>query len=134
VLVHKQFRAGLRDLKGFERIWLIFWFHKAGPANLLVTPYRDTQQRGVFATRAPVRPCPIGISAVRLIRVRAGALHVADVDILDGTPLLDIKPYIPESDSYPTSKAGWFDKSKSRRRLADDRFQPPSRISKPSQR
>lgn len=134
VLIHEPFRVGLRDLDGFERIWLIYWFHKAGPANLLVLPYLHIQQHGVFATRAPARPCPIGISAVRLLHVHDGSLDVADVDILDGTPLLDIKPYVPESDSHPTSKAGWFDESKSRRRLADDRFERQASVRKPRKR
>jgi tRNA-Thr(GGU) m(6)t(6)A37 methyltransferase TsaA len=134
VLIHEPFRVGLRDLDGFERIWLIYWFHKAGPADLLVIPYLDTQQRGLFATRAPARPCPIGISAVRLLHVREGSLDVADLDILDGTPLLDLKPYVPESDSHPTSKAGWFDESKSRRCLADNRFESQCRITKPNKR
>lgn len=124
MLIHKPFHPGLRDLDGFERIWLINWFHKAGSASLFVTPFLDTHQRAVFSTRAPARPCPIGISVVRLLRMRAGILYVADVDILDGTPLLDIKPYVPESDSHPTKQAEWLDESKTRRRLAKDQWMP----------
>jgi len=120
--VKPQFWAGLRDLAGFERIWLIYWLHRAPGSTLLVTPFLDQQQRGVFATRAPTRPSPIGISAVRLLRIEKGILEVLDVDMIDGTPLLDIKPYVPEFDSYPGSKAGWFEESASRQRLADDRF------------
>jgi tRNA-Thr(GGU) m(6)t(6)A37 methyltransferase TsaA len=122
VRVDARFRAGLRDLEGFERIWLVYWFHKAPAPALAVTPFLDQRQRGVFATRAPARPTPIGISAVRLIQVEGCVLEVADVDIIDGTPLLDIKPYVPEFDSYPASKAGWFDGSNSGVELADDRF------------
>ena len=122
VRVHEEFAKGLQDLAGFERIWLIFWLHKARQGDLLVTPFLDKTPRGVFATRAPARPTPVGISAVRLIAVRGTVIEVAEVDMLDGTPVLDIKPYVPEFDSYPSSKAGWFDESKSRRRLADDRF------------
>ena len=122
VLVHEPFREGLRDLDGFERIWLLYWLHQAPPPTSLVTPFLDKQQRGIFATRAPARPIPIGMSSVRLLRVRDGLLEVAEIDIVDGTPLLDIKPYVPEFDCYAASKAGWFDQSKSRRRLADDRF------------
>jgi tRNA-Thr(GGU) m(6)t(6)A37 methyltransferase TsaA len=122
VRIEPRFQAGLKDLAGFERIWLIYWLHKAPESSLLVTPFLDRQQRGLFATRAPARPSPIGISAVRLLAVREGVLEVADVDMIDGTPLLDIKPYVPEFDCYPNSKAGWFDESNSKRRLADDRF------------
>jgi tRNA-Thr(GGU) m(6)t(6)A37 methyltransferase TsaA len=122
VRVKPQFWTGLKDLAGFERIWLIYWLHGAPGSALLVTPFLDEQQRGVFATRAPVRPTPIGISAVRLIGIEQGTIDVADVDMIDGTPLLDIKPYVPEFDSYPGSKAGWFEESDSRQRLADARF------------
>lgn len=131
VIIQEPFRGGLQDLDGFERVWLVYWFHKAPPARLLVTPFLDTHRRGVFATRAPARPCPIGMSAVRLLRVRGGVLYVEDVDILDGTPLLDIKPYVPELDCYPASKAGWLNESKSRRRLADERFQSQPLVRKP---
>ncbi len=123
VRVREEFAKGLQDLAGFERIWLIYWFHKAPAARLLVTPFLDEAQRGVFATRAPARPIPIGISAVRLLGIRGGVIDIAEVDILDGTPVLDIKPYVPEFDSYPSSKAGWLDESNSRRRVADDRFE-----------
>jgi tRNA-Thr(GGU) m(6)t(6)A37 methyltransferase TsaA len=129
VRVELQFHAGLKDLAGFERIWLIYWLHKAPVASLLVTPFLDRRQRGVFATRAPARPSPLGISAVRLLAVQEGVLEVADVDMIDGTPLLDIKPYVPEFDCYANSRAGWFDESNSKRRLADDRFDstPPGK-------
>lgn len=123
VRVEPGFLAGLKDLGGFERIWLVYWLHRAPAADLLVTPFLDTLRRGVFATRAPARPSPIGMSAVRLLEVReGGVLEVADVDILDGTPLLDIKPYVPEFDSYPGSRAGWFDESRSEQSVADERF------------
>jgi len=123
VRVDPRFREGLKDLEGFERIWLLYWFHRAPAPRLLVTPFLDTQTRGIFATRAPARPCPIGMSAVRLLSVgEDGVLEVADVDIVDGAPLLDIKPYVPEFDCHPGSRAGWFDQSKSQNRLADGRF------------
>ena len=120
--VKPQFWAGLKDLAGFERIWLIYWLHRAPGSSLLVTPFLDQRQRGVFATRAPTRPSPIGISAVRLVAIEEGVLQLLDVDIIDGTPLLDIKPYVPEFDAYPASRAGWFDDSNSRCAIADDRF------------
>jgi tRNA-Thr(GGU) m(6)t(6)A37 methyltransferase TsaA len=127
VRIEPQFWPGLQDLAGFERVWLIYWLHRQPASSLVVTPFLDKQPRGVFATRAPARPTPIGMSAVRLIGIQDGVLEVADVDILDGTPLLDIKPYVPEFDSYPASKAGWFDESKSQSRVADDRFREPVR-------
>jgi len=125
VTVFEEYRAGLKDLEGFERIWLLYWFHQAREPRLLVTPFLDQEERGLFATRAPCRPNAIGISSVRLLRVEGTVLEVADVDILDETPLLDIKPYVPEFDCYEVKKAGWLDQSPSRRRLADGRFSPP---------
>lgn len=128
VRVEPHFWPGLQDLAGFERIWLIYWLHRQPGSVLVVTPFLDQQPRGVFATRAPVRPTPIGISAVRLIGIEEGVLEVADVDMVDGTPLLDIKPYVPEFDSYPASKAGWLDDSNSKSRLADERFRDKAPI------
>ncbi len=122
VRLEPRFREGLKDIAGFERIWLVYWLHKAPEPGLLVTPFLDHHQHGLFATRAPARPSSIGFSAVRLLGVHDNVLHVADVDMVDGTPLLDVKPYVPEFDCYPNSKAGWFDESDSRRCTADDRF------------
>ena len=133
VRLEPRFQAGLQDLAGFERIWLIYWLHKAPGSSLLVTPFLDQRQHGIFSTRSPARPFPIGISAVRLLAVQDGALEVADVDMIDGTPLLDIKPYVPEFDCYPASKAGWFDESNSDRRLADARFDATSPDKGPEQ-
>ncbi len=123
VHLNKSYREGLRDLEGFARVWLIYWLHQSAGARLMVTPFLDQKQRGIFATRSPSRPVAIGISAVRLLAVQGSSLVVADVDMLDGTPLLDIKPYVPEFDSHPGSRAGWFDKSRASRCLADDRFE-----------
>jgi tRNA-Thr(GGU) m(6)t(6)A37 methyltransferase TsaA len=128
VRIDPRFRQGLKDLEGFERIWLLYWFHRTPAPRLLVTPFLDTQERGVFATRSPCRPSSIGLSVVRLLAVGEDCLEVEDIDVVDGTPLLDVKPYVPEFDCYPESKAGWFDESVSRRRLADGRFcdDPPA--------
>jgi tRNA (adenine37-N6)-methyltransferase len=123
VRIKPEFRAGLVDLQGFERIWLVYWLHTAPEPAMTVAPFLDQRQRGIFATRAPARPCPIGISAIRLLSVTDGIIDVAGVDMVNGTPLLDIKPYVPEFDSHPNSRAGWYDESNSDRRLADDRFQ-----------
>lgn len=119
--VYPEFADGLADLEGFERIWLLTWLHKSGPAKLRVIPYRDTVERGVFATRSPARPNPIALSCVRLERVDGNLLHIAGCDLLDGTPVLDIKPYSPDIDSFPGSKAGWWDAGNARTK-ADDRF------------
>ena len=133
VRVDPRFWPGLQDLAGFERIWLIYWLHKRPSSSLVVTPFLDQRPRGVFATRAPARPAPIGMSAVRLVGIEEGVLDVADVDMVDGTPLLDIKPYVPEFDSYPASRAGWFDQAESRERLADGRFEHTQAAASPEQ-
>ena len=105
-----RYTTALRDLEGFERIWLVCWFHRASSPELLVTPYMDDKTRGLFATRAPSRPNPIGISPVRLTGIRDNILDVEDVDILDGTPLLDIKPYVPHFDCFPDARYGWLER------------------------
>jgi len=128
VVVDDAFAPALVDIEGFERVWLIYWLHRAGPYKPLVVPYRDTREHGVFATRSPCRPNPIGLSVVRVVSRDGGRLKIEGIDILDGTTLLDIKPYIPEFDAYSSSRAGWFDERREDRRVADDRFHPrPSR-------
>ena len=122
VEVFDEYAEALDDLEGFERIWLIFWLHRARPHRLRVVPYRDTEERGLFATRAPSRPNPIGLSVVRLVGREGNRLLVEGLDILDGTPLLDIKPYVPKIDAHSGSKAGWFDAKSSTREVADGRF------------
>lgn len=109
-----EFIAGLpasayRDLEGFERIWLIFAFHRSEGWKAEVRPPRGGGKRSVLATRSPHRPNAIGLSAVRLLSVEAGALRVSGIDLLDGTPILDIKPYVPYADAFPGSRAGWID-------------------------
>ena len=116
---------GLRDLEGFDRLWLIYLFNHASEAQLVVRPYLDTTERGVFATRSPVRPNHIGISVVRLLHIEQNRLYVADVDMLDGTPLLDIKPYVPHYDYYPVQRCGWLDTVPDKPLVADDRFERP---------
>jgi tRNA (adenine37-N6)-methyltransferase len=122
VVLDEAFSDALDDLDGFERIWLIFLLDRAGPFKSHVVPYRDNKAHGTFATRSPCRPNPIGMSVVRLVRRQDRVLMIADVDILDGTPLLDIKPYIPVFDAHPNSHAGWFSSSDSKREHADSRF------------
>ena len=122
VEVFPQFQPALKDVDGFERIWLVYWFDRASEPRLQVVPFLDDVERGVFATRAPCRPNPIGLSAVRLVRIDDNVLHVSDVDILDGTPLLDIKPYAPRFDHFDVRRSGWLEHVGSDRKTADDRF------------
>jgi tRNA (adenine37-N6)-methyltransferase len=121
VEVFPEFAPGLRDLDGFERIWLLYWFDRAREAQLEVVPYLDTQTHGIFATRAPSRPNSIGHSCVRLMAVEGARLRVAELDVLDGTPLLDIKPYVPDCDVFPVERIGWYARARGSR-TADNRF------------
>jgi tRNA (adenine37-N6)-methyltransferase len=119
-----EFHAGLADLDGFSHLILIYHLHRASAMRLRVIPFLDTIERGVFATRAPVRPNPIGLSVVRLRSISAGTMEVENVDVLDGTPLLDIKPYVPDFDCFEVDSTGWY--ASSGRCLqegrSDDRF------------
>jgi tRNA (adenine37-N6)-methyltransferase len=99
----------IQDLKGFERLWLIFAFHLSEGWKSSVKPPRGGPKRGVLATRSPHRPNSIGLSAVRLVGIEGKTLHLRGVDLLDGTPVLDIKPYVPYADAFPDAKAGWID-------------------------
>jgi len=127
VVVDAGFEAALLDIEGFERIWLVYWFDRARPFQPEVIPYRDNRPHGLFATRAPSRPNPIGLSVVRLLAREDNVLRVQGIDILDGTPLLDIKPYVPNFDAFPDSKAGWLEEAREDRREADERFHGPDR-------
>jgi len=122
VTVREEYAPALADIEGFERLWLLYWFDRAGPFAPLVVPYRDDVPHGLFATRSPARPSAIGLSVVRLLERRGAVLRVADIDVLDGTPLIDIKPYVPQFDAFPGSKAGWCDRSGVDRTIADARF------------
>ncbi len=106
----RGFEQALRDLEGFERIWVVFVFHLNTSWRPIVkppVPPRDHERVGVFASRSPYRPNPIGLSCVRLTRVDGLALHIDEADLIDGTPVLDIKPYIPKADAFPDAAAGW---------------------------
>ena len=127
VEVFPEYAAGLQDLGGFERIWLVYWFDRAKEAELVVTPYLDTTPRGLFATRAPCRPNPIGLSAVRLLGISGSVLQVEGLDILDNTPLLDIKPYIPAFDAFEAKRIGWCGNAKGGSVAADGRFESGGR-------
>jgi tRNA-Thr(GGU) m(6)t(6)A37 methyltransferase TsaA len=120
-----EFKEGLRDLQAFSHIMLIYQFHKSKGYRLVCRPFLDEVKRGVFATRAPARPNPIGISIVKIKGICGNKIEVASLDILDGTPLLDIKPYIPRIDAFRTKRVGWVKKAlgkKKARLMADNRF------------
>jgi len=109
VEIYPEFEEGLSDLEGFSHLYLIYHFHRAEPAQLLVKPFLQDVMRGIFSTRAPRRPNAIGLSIVELIRREGNALHLDGVDILNGTPLLDIKPYTAKFDFFQTTRNGWQD-------------------------
>ena len=122
--IYPDYAAGLKDLAGFSHIILLYYLHKVSSVQLTVIPFLDAEPRGVFATRAPVRPNPIGLSVVPLRKIAGNILFVDQLDILDGTPLLDIKPYVPEFDERTEVRIGWLEQARGKARLArsDDRF------------
>ncbi len=124
VEIFEEYIEGLKDLDGFSHIILIYHLHLSKGYLLIVKPFLDNEFRGVFATRAPRRPNPIGLSVVRLNGIKGNRLYIEDVDIVDGTPLLDIKPYIPQFDLRKVEKIGWVAKNihKLQNLKADDRF------------
>ncbi|MFW6375780.1 MAG: tRNA (N6-threonylcarbamoyladenosine(37)-N6)-methyltransferase TrmO [Thermoplasmatota archaeon] len=111
VEIYSQYTDGLKDLDGFSHIILIYHFHKSGKAPLLAKPYMDDEKHGVFAMRGPSRPNSIGLSIVKLTKVEGNKLHIENVDIIDGTPLLDIKPYVPDFDIHEVESFGWLEKN-----------------------
>jgi tRNA-Thr(GGU) m(6)t(6)A37 methyltransferase TsaA len=113
-----RFEHALSDLESFERIWVLFWFHLNEGWKSKVRPPRSERRRGVFATRSPYRPNPIGMSVLRLERIDGLTLHVLDVDMVDGTPVLDLKPYLPYTDAFPAAAHGWLDESSDPARTA----------------
>jgi len=111
VEIFPEYAEGLKDIESFSHIILLYHFHLSKGAALIVKPYMDSEAHGVFAMRGPSRPNPIGISVVHLVRVEGNTLRIQGVDIVDGTPLLDIKPYVPEFDIRETARIGWLEKS-----------------------
>lgn len=124
VEVFEDFRAGLADLDGFSHVILLYHFHRSEGFSLSVVPFLDAQARGVFATRAPRRPNPIGLSVVRLCGIDGGVMRIENVDVLDGTPLLDIKPYVPQFDAAEDVRIGWLEAAGegAAKKRSDDRF------------
>lgn len=119
-----EYVPGLKDLDGFSHVVLLYHFHLSQAFELSVVPYLDDQPRGLFATRAPRRPNGIGLSVVRLLKVDGGSLEIENVDMVDGTPLLDIKPYVPHFEETETVRFGWLEGKAERASgtKADDRF------------
>jgi len=109
VEVFQQFAAGLRDIEGFSHLYLIYQFHRCERTELLVEPYLDDQKHGIFAVRHPCRPNHLGLSVVELVGVRGNLLDIRGVDVLDGTPLLDIKPFVPSFDDRQDVRSGWYE-------------------------
>lgn len=128
VEVADEFAGGLEDVEGFSHLILVTHLHATTGWSPRVVPFLDDRPRGVFACRSPRRPNPIGLSLVRLVRVEGRRLHVLDVDLLDGTPVLDIKPYVPRFDACETARVGWFAGRLERigEVRSDDRFAGPS--------
>jgi len=124
VAVHPEFARGLQDLEGFSHVFLLYHLHRVNGYDLLVKPFMDTDRHGIFATRSPKRPNPIGLSVLELAGVEGTTVHLRNVDILDGTPVLDIKPYVPRFDVWKGERTGWFS-SKAHQAdtlRSDDRF------------
>ena len=120
-----EFLAGLKDIEGFSHLTLFYHFHKINGYELVVTPFMDTEKRGIFATKAPKRPNAIGLSTVKLIAVDGNVLHIEQVDMLDGTPLIDIKPFYPRYDNRENVEIGWLEKNKDlplEKLRSDERF------------
>lgn len=124
VEVFPEFAGGLRDVEKFSHLILVYCFHRSRPYSLLQVPFLDTVERGVFSIRSPSRPNPIGVTAVELLGVDGARLRVRGVDMIDGTPLLDIKPYFAAVDAIPGASAGWAEgkEKRFRRERADGRF------------
>ncbi len=123
--LNEKFSEGLKDLDEFSHITLIYHLHRANVCKLLVTPFMDIEEHGIFATRSPRRPNAIGLSTVKLIKIEKNILYVENADVLDGTPLLDIKPYFAQFDNRENAKSGWLDrkwKEENRGMISDARF------------
>jgi tRNA-Thr(GGU) m(6)t(6)A37 methyltransferase TsaA len=124
VEVFPKYNDGLKDLEGFSHIIMLYHFHRSKGFKLHAVPFMDSTPRGIFATRAPKRPNPIGLSVIKLQKIQDNILYVENVDILDGTPLLDIKPYVPEFDEQTEARAGWLEEARKEvsKRKSDQRF------------
>ena len=125
VVIDPEYEPGLQDLEGFSHLVLLYYFHQARKPHLKVKPFLDEEKRGVFATRAPRRPNRIGLSVVKLLSIEGNVIQIQNPDILDETPLLDIKPYVPDFDPADEVRIGWLEGARSRMKgkKSDDRFE-----------
>jgi len=119
-----EYAAGLADIEGFSHLIVLYHLHKVEKVSLTVTPFLDSTARGLFATRAPCRPNPVGLSVVRLVRAQGNVLYLENVDMVDKSPVIDVKPYVAAFDSWPDSTAGWLERCAGRAHdmRADTRF------------
>lgn len=115
-----EYARALKDLEGFSHIILLYHFHLSKGSSLVVKPFLDSESRGVFSTRSPSRPNNIGLSVVQLVGIEENILHIQDIDIIDGTPLLDIKPYVPDFDIREVQRFGWLENNIHKLRDARD--------------
>jgi tRNA-Thr(GGU) m(6)t(6)A37 methyltransferase TsaA len=124
IIISPEYEQGLSDIDGFSHLILLYHFHKSIGFDLMVTPFMGTSIRGLFSTRAPRRPNPIGLSTIRLVSRENNILNIQDIDVLNNTPLFDIKPYVPEFDTNTKVRAGWLEKkqNKAKSMTADSRF------------
>lgn len=124
VILNKDYTNGLKDLDGFSHIILLYFFHKSDGFDLMVKPFLDDTKRGLFSTRAPRRPNSIGLSIVKLLEINDNRLTIKGIDVLDKTPLVDIKPYVPEFDTHENIRAGWLEKAQyhAGKMKSDNRF------------
>ena len=123
--IFPEFQEGLKDVEGFSHLIVLYHFHQVQGYNLVARPFLDDTPRGVFAIRGPRRPNPIGMTVIRLNKRDKNMLHISGVDMVDGTPLLDIKPYFPDVDAHQTAKLGWMGdklKKEGKTKSADSRF------------
>ena len=122
--IFNEYKEGLSDLDGFSHIYLIFYLHKSISYKLKVIPFLDTVERGIFSTRSPARPNPVGLSIVEIISIKENIIRIKGIDILDGTPLVDIKPYVPDFEITTNIKKGWFEGKEKMvsGKLSDGRF------------
>lgn len=122
--IYEKYKEGLKDLDGFSHIILIYFLHRSKNYKLKIKPFLDNKLRGLFSTRAPNRPNPIGLSTVKLDKIEDRNIHVKNTDILDGTPLLDIKPYVPNFTNFSNIKTGWLEEASKKAYIkrSDNRF------------
>ncbi|RZB29988.1 MAG: hypothetical protein SRB1_02268 [Desulfobacteraceae bacterium Eth-SRB1] len=124
IIVDEAYEQGLTDVEGFSHLILLYYFHRSKGYDLMVKPFLDDQQRGLFSTRAPRRPNPIGISIVRLLSRSGRILTIQGIDVVSGTPLIDIKPYVPKFDIKDVTASGWLEKNQNKvaSKTSDSRF------------